>query len=397
MPDFDPIEDVIRAVGEGEIVIVIDDAERENEGDLIMAAEHITPGAVNFMVTHARGILCLAAPPERLRQLDLDEIVPENTALMGTPFTVPIDVREGTTTGSSAFDRAATIQRFMDPDARPTDFARPGHVFPLKAAQRGVLQRPGHTEASVDLARLAGAGTAGVLCEILGEDGHMARAPDFAALAERFQLKVTSIRDIIAYRRQREGVARCTANTHLPTPHGEFELRLYETADEKAHVALLSGQVNGDEPVLVRVHDECLTGDVFMSRRCDCGEQLDRAMQMVQESGRGVVIYLRQEGRGIGLANKIRAYGLQDAGMDTVEANRALGFSPDGRDYTVAAEILRDLGVRHIRLLTNNPNKRQSLESQGFEIIEILPLLVTATEENARYLETKRSKLGHTI
>lgn len=395
---FARIEEAIEDFRRGKMVIVVDDEDRENEGDFIMAAEKVTPEAVNFMAKHGRGLICVAAPPEHIEKLGLDMMVERNTALMGTPFTVSIDAREGTTTGISAYDRAITIKKFASPDAKPEDFARPGHVFPLKARAGGVLRRAGHTEAAVDLARLAGLFPAGVLCEIMDEDGTMARLPRLRQIAEEFGLKIITIRDLIAYRWKKEKLVRRVVEVDFPTRYGHFRLHLYESeVDEHHHLALVKGDIADGRPVLVRVHSECLTGDVFHSKRCDCGDQLERALCMIEGEGRGVFLYMRQEGRGIGLPNKIKAYKLQEEGYDTVEANRLLGFPPDLRDYGIGAQILADLGVRKIRLMTNNPAKRVGLEGYGLEIVERVPIEVPPNPYNMRYLETKRDKLGHLI
>ncbi len=395
---FDGIESAIRDIRQGRMVVVVDDEDRENEGDLILAADVVSPEAVNFMATHGRGLICVALTPERLEDLDLRPMVSNNTAKLSTAFTVSVDAVSGTTTGISAQDRARTIRVLLDPATRPSDLARPGHIFPLRAERGGVLTRAGHTEAAVDLSRLAGLSPAGVLCEIMSIDGTMARVPELMEMARRFGLRIITIKDLIAFRRRIEFLVTRVADVNFPTRFGDFRLYLYESrVDEHHHLAIVKGDVADGEPVLVRAHSQCLTGDLFHSLRCDCGDQLETALRMIEEAERGVLLYMRQEGRGIGLANKIRAYALQDRGRDTVEANEDLGFQADLRDYGVGAQILWDLGVRKIRLLTNNPKKVIGLAGHGLEVVERVPLVVPPNDSNARYLETKRDKLGHLL
>jgi 3,4-dihydroxy 2-butanone 4-phosphate synthase/GTP cyclohydrolase II len=398
MSTFATIPEALEEVRSGRMVIVVDDEDRENEGDLVMAAQAATPEAINFMTRFGRGLICVPMAPSRLAELDLPLMVDVNTSRLGTAFTVSVDVRHGTTTGISAYDRAATVRALADPGSRPEDFLRPGHVFPLRAMEGGVLRRAGHTEAAVDLARLAGFAPVGVLCEILADDGRMARLPYLETFAAEHGLRIISIADLIRYRLRRDPFVRREGETRLPTVYGEFRAVVYEnTLDGVGHLALVKGEVADGEPVLVRMHSECLTGEVFGSLRCDCGEQLRAAMQMVQRAGRGVIVYIRQEGRGIGLTNKIKAYALQDGGKDTVEANELLGFPPDPRDYGVGAQILADLGLHQIRLITNNPQKRAGLEGYGLEVTERIPLEMPPNQENYRYLKTKRHKLGHLL
>ncbi len=395
---FDSIEDAIREIADGRMVIVVDDEDRENEGDFIMAAEKVTPAAINFMVTHGRGLVCTPLLEDRLNTLDIKPMVQDNTALLSTAFTVSVDAVEGATTGISAHDRARTIEVLLDPAARPTDLARPGHIFPLRAEKGGVLTRAGHTEATIDLARMAGLTPAGVLCEIMSEDGSMARVPELRNIADQHGLKLITIKDMIAYRRKVEMLVNQVTEVDFPTRFGTFRLYLYESrVDDHHHMALVKGEVTDGAPVLVRVHSQCLTGDLFHSMRCDCGDQLEAALNIIENEGRGVLLYMRQEGRGIGLANKIRAYALQDRGRDTVEANEELGFEADLRDYGVGAQILWDIGVRDIRLLTNNPRKIVGLDGHGLKIIERVPLQVEPNEFNTGYLQTKKDKLGHLI
>jgi len=397
---FDRVEDAIEDIRQGKLVIVADDEDRENEGDLVCAAAKITPDLVNFMATHGRGLICVAVTPERAAELDLKPMTDENSAPFGTAFLVSVDAhpRFGVTTGISAHDRATTIRLLVDPATKPEDLVRPGHIFPLRAQPGGVLRRVGQTEASVDLARLAGLPPVGVLCEILNPDGTMARRPDLEAFAQRHGLRFITVAQLIAYRLQHERLVHREAEATLPTAYGEWRIIAYRNdVDAHIHVALVKGNVAGEEPVLVRMHSECLTGDIFHSLRCDCGEQLESSMRMIDEAGRGVVVYLRQEGRGIGLAHKIRAYRLQEEGLDTVEANEALGFRPDLRDYGIGAQILLDLGLRRLRILTNNPKKIIGLQGYGLEVVEQVPIPVTPNPYNRRYLQTKRDKLGHLL
>jgi 3,4-dihydroxy 2-butanone 4-phosphate synthase/GTP cyclohydrolase II len=395
---LDTIESAIEDLRNGRCIIVVDDEDRENEGDLICSAELCTEQNINFMAKEGRGLICVSLTEDRARALDLPLMVNDNTALHGTRFTVSIDYVHGTASGISVSDRTATVRAMADGASTPSDFGRPGHIFPLIAVEGGVLRRAGHTEATVDLMRLAGLTPVGVLCEILKEDGSMARVPDLQILAAQHGLKMISVQDLIAYRRRAETLVRMVAEAKLPSDHGDFTLRVYENSlDGKEHVAIIKGDITTDEPVLVRVHSECLTGDIFASRRCDCGPQLHAALDQIESEGRGVVLYMRQEGRGIGLVNKIKAYALQEQGMDTVEANVHLGFPPDPRDYGIGAQILHDLGVRKMRLMTNNPKKRVGLQSHGLEVVELVALEVPATAENHEYLETKRDKMGHIL
>jgi 3,4-dihydroxy 2-butanone 4-phosphate synthase / GTP cyclohydrolase II len=396
---FASIDEAIEEIRAGRIVIVVDDADRENEGDFIMAAERVTPEAVNFMVTHGRGIVCTPVTAERLDQLRIPLMVAKNNESHGTAFAVSIDIEGRTTTGTSAFDRAATAKALTDPTLTPNEIRMPGHVFPLMAQEGGVLKRAGHTEASVDLARLAGLYPAGVLCEVLNPDGSMARLPELHRVATEHGLTIISIADLIEFRRKSERLIRKVAEASIPTEYGNFRANAYESlVDGRVHVAMVLGEVGDGERILVRVHSECLTGDVFHSLRCDCGTQLQAANLRVGAEGRGVVLYIRgHEGRAIGLAHKLQAYELQESGMDTVEANVELGFKPDPRDYGIGAQILYDIGVRSMRLLTNNPSKRAGLEGYGLSIVERVPLETTPTKENLAYLQTKREKLGHIL
>ncbi|MCS7064974.1 MAG: bifunctional 3,4-dihydroxy-2-butanone-4-phosphate synthase/GTP cyclohydrolase II [Fimbriimonadales bacterium] len=395
---FATVEEAIEIIRNGGMLIVVDDEDRENEGDFVMAAEKVTPEAVNFMLLHGRGLLCLPTEGWRLDELNIPMMSQVN-APFGTPMAEAIDAREGITTGISAFDRAHTIRLFVSPEAKPNDFVRPGHVFPLRAAPGGVLKRAGHTEAAVDLAKLAGLFPAGVICEILNADGSMARMPQLVQIARQHGLKLLTIADLIAYRRRHEKLIRkVVPPIHLPTRYGVFSLHAYESeVDPNPYLALVMGKVDDGEPVLVRVHSSCVTGDLLGSLRCDCGSQLQLALQKIGEAGRGVLVYILQEGRGIGLLNKLRAYHLQDQGLDTVEANRALGFKPDLRDYGIGAQILVDLGVRKLRLMTNNPTKIAGLEGYGLEVVEHVPLIAPSTEHNQRYLRAKAEKLGHLL
>ena len=392
------IEEALEDFRQGRFVIVVDDEDRENEGDFITPAEMITPEKVNFMLRYGRGVLCAPITISRARELELPHQVQENTSMLGTPFTVTVDLLDGCTTGVSTHDRAATIHALADPSRRPVDFGRPGHINPLYAQDKGVLKRAGHTEAAVDLARLAGLQPAAALIEILNEDGTMARMPQLKQVAQEHGLKIISIRDLIAYRLQQESIVERGVEAELPTEYGSFRIIPFrQKSNGLEHVALIKGTWKADEPVLVRMHSSCMTGDIFGSKRCDCGEQLHRAMQMIDQDGKGIVVYLNQEGRGIGLMNKIAAYKLQEQGDDTVDANIHLGFQPDEREYGVGAQILRELGVGKIRLITNNPVKRVGLESYGLEIVENVPIVVPPNPFNKRYLETKRIRMGHKL
>ncbi len=405
--EFNTIPEVIEDIRAGKMVIVVDDANRENEGDITMAAEMITPDAVNFMLNHARGIICVAITRDISEKLKLPPMVVDNTASFQTPFTVSVDAKDGITTGVSSSDRAATIKAIVDENSVPESLARPGHVFPLRAHDGGVLVRAGHTEGAVDLIKMAGMRPASVICEIMTDEGNMAKLPELKKVAEKNNLKVCTIADIIKYRFGQERLIKKSVSVKIPTPYGEFDLHLYRSSvDEYLHLALCLGGIGSSDdsaspvqtdPVLVRVHDECLTGDIFGSMRCDCGEQLDTALKMIKEEGKGALLYMRQEGRGIGLENKLHAYALQDKGMDTVEANEALGFESDIRDYGIGAQILRDLGITKMRLLSNNPRKFTGLIGYGLEICERVPLTTTPKAENKRYLNTKRDKMGHML
>jgi len=394
--NFNEIPEAIEEIRQGRMVIVVDDEDRENEGDFIMAAEKATPDAVNFMATYGRGLICVPLTAERIDQLKLHPMVDANTALHGTKFTVSVDAVKGTTTGISAADRARTIEVIVDENSTPEDLGRPGHIFPIQARKGGVLSRAGHTESSVDLARLAGLKPAGVLCEIMDDDGTMARVPRLMEIAQKFNLKIITVKDLIEYRRHHEKLVQKITDTDFPTRWGHFRLHLYRSdIDDHHHLALVKGNVAGQEDVIVRVHSQCLTGDVFGSARCDCGDQLATAMMRIEKEGMGVLLYMRQEGRGIGLANKIRAYKLQDDGRDTVQANNELGFKADLRDYGIGAQILVDLGLSSIRLMTNNPRKVVGLGGYGLKITKREPIQIQPGKYNMRYLETKRDKLGH--
>lgn len=400
MTDFniDNIEAAVKDFAEGKFVIVVDDEDRENEGDLIIAAEKITPEKVNFMLKHARGVLCAPITISRCEELDLPHQVSDNTSMLGTPFTVTIDKLEGCSTGVSAHDRAATIQALADPASTPQTFGRPGHINPLYAQDNGVLRRSGHTEAAIDLCKLAGLYPAGALMEIMNEDGTMARMPELRKMAEEWGLRIVSIKDLIAYRLTKESIIEVGDEVEMPTEYGDFKLIPFrQQSNGLEHMALVKGEWRPDEPILVRVHSSCATGDILGSKRCDCGEQLHKAMQMIDREGKGVLIYMQQEGRGIGLMNKIAAYKLQEEGYDTVDANVHLGFKPDERDYGCGAQMLRHLNVHKMRLLTNNPVKRVGLEAYGLEIVENVPIEITPNVYNERYLKTKRDRMGHTL
>ncbi len=396
---FNTIDAAIDAIAKGRMVILVDDEDRENEGDLCMAAEKVTPEAINFMAKHGRGLICLSLTPERVEELKLPMMTSENTSTFCTAFTVSIEAKKGVTTGISAADRALTIRTAIDPKAQPEDLVRPGHVFPLRARRGGVLQRAGQTEGSVDLARLSGLYPAGVICEIMNDDGTMARVPELVDFAKKHNLKIVTIKDLIKYRMRTESFVKKLVTVKMPTEYGgEFNACAYASElDSGVHVALVKGEIKQSDEVLVRVHSECLTGEVFGSKRCDCGEQLHRAMEMIKKEGKGVILYIRQEGRGIGFMNKLKAYELQDQGLDTVEANLKLGFKPDLRDYGIGAQILVDLGVRKMKLMTNNPRKIVGLEGYGLKVVERVPIEVKPHERNIIYLKTKKKKLGHML
>jgi 3,4-dihydroxy 2-butanone 4-phosphate synthase/GTP cyclohydrolase II len=395
---FAPIEEAVEAIRRGEMVIVVDDEDRENEGDLTMAAEKVTPDAINFMAKHGRGLICLPMTGERLDKLEIPLMVTNNSTRFETAFCVSIEAKRGTSTGISAADRAATVKAAINPKTKPSDLARPGHMFPLRAREGGVLVRAGQTEAAVDLARIAGLNPAGVICEIMSDDGTMARVPALTRFARKRKLLMITIADLIRYRMRTEGLVTKVAEADLPSEHGLFRIHGYESMiDGETHLALVCGDLGNGEDVLVRVHSKCLTGDVFHSARCDCGMQLEAALQQIARAGRGVLLYLNQEGRGIGLANKLRAYALQDQGLDTVEANEKLGFKPDQRDYGIGAQILRAIGVRSMRLLTNNPRKFVGLQGYGLSVSDTLPLEIPASDHTRKYLKTKKDKLGHRI
>ena len=392
------IEEALIELASGKMIIVLDDEDRENEGDLICSAELCTPEMINFMSSHAKGLICVSITEKRAAELELEPMVKQNSALHQTKFTVSVDYAHGTSTGISAIDRAKTVRALAKKDTKPSDLLRPGHIFPLVAHSEGVLRRAGHTEATVDLMNLAGLNPAGVLCEIINEDGTMSRLPQLEVFAKKYDFKMITIKDLIAYKIKKENYVRKVSEAELPTDYGTFRVVVFEnTFDGQEHVALVKGKIDSDNPVLIRVHSECLTGDVFHSMRCDCGMQLNNAMKMIDENGTGILLYMRQEGRGIGLANKIRAYALQEQGLDTVDANVHLGFDPDPRDYGIGAQILRSLGVKKMKLITNNPKKRVGMESYGLEVVEQIPIVVPPNKVNKKYLLTKKNRMGHLI
>ena len=393
------IKEVIEDIKNGKMIILLDDEDRENEGDLVMAAEKITPEALNFMVMHARGLVCMPLDEDLAKEKDFHLMTNNNTDAKNTNFTISIDYKyDGVTTGISAYDRAKTIEAITRKESKADDFSRPGHIFPLIARKGGVLVRAGHTEAAVDLSKLAGFGSSGVICEIMNDDGTMSRLPELEVFSKKYDIKMATIKDLIEYRTKSEKLVICDTIAKLPTNHGDFEIRYYMSKiDSQEHIALVKGDVNTDDPILVRVHSECLTGDALGSKRCDCGEQLDEAMRMIAEEGRGVIIYMRQEGRGIGLRNKLKAYHLQDNGYDTVEANEKLGFAADLRNYGIGAQMIVDLGIKKIRLMTNNPKKIIGLQGYGIEKVERVPIVIESNESNAHYLDTKKKKMGHII
>jgi len=395
---MDSIESALKDLAAGKMIVVMDDEDRENEGDLICSAELCTPETVNFMSSQGKGLVCVSITPERAKELELEVMVKDNSALHETKFTVSVDYVHNTTTGISAEDRAFTIRALANKDTKPSDLGRPGHIFPLISQPGGVLRRAGHTEATVDLMRLAGLKPVGVLCEVINEDGTMARKPDLEVFAKKHDMKIITVKDLIAYRFQKDSLVKDIATAKIPSEFGDFNIHVYENlSDGKEHLAIVKGEWNEDEAIPVRVHSECITGDVFGSYRCDCGPQLEQSLKTIEENGKGVVIYMRQEGRGIGLINKIKAYALQEQGMDTVEANEHLGFKPDARDYGIGAQILYSLGVRKMILMTNNPKKRVGLKSYGLEIVDTMPIEIDANEHNKSYLKTKKDKLGHML